>query len=87
MRAYLFTTQEAALHVFQCRWEAGAEAKSYVAHDSARVNLVRAIWAGRGNHGQKVLEFVITGPADGAQAKAALVRQLEQIIKVTSKPS
>jgi hypothetical protein len=53
-----------------------------VANDSARLNLIRGIWTGRGNKGQKVLEFVVSGFPDPGQAKAALVRRLQNLIKV-----
>ena len=82
MRAYLFTGQDGPLHVFQCRWEAGASREAYTAEDSARYNLVRAVWAGRGNRGQKVLEFIVKGIADPAEARAALVQQLEKVVRV-----
>ena len=68
--------------MFHCRWEAGAGQESYVTRDSARFNLVRAVSAGRGNHGQRVLEFVASGYDDPDRAKEALVRQLEKLIKV-----
>jgi hypothetical protein len=70
------------MYVFHCRWEAGVNADAYVAHDSARFNFVRAIWAGRGNKGQKVLEIIVSGYADSERAKAALLRQLQTMIKV-----
>jgi len=53
-----------------------------VDHESARYNLIRAIWAGRGDQGQRVLEFVISGIDDPEQAKQALARELEKLIKV-----
>jgi hypothetical protein len=56
--------------------------EAYVQHETTRFNLLRGIWAGRGNKGQKVLEIIISGCEDSEQAKAALVRQLEKLIKV-----
>jgi exosortase len=82
VRSYEFETAGDMLYVFHCRWEAGASANAYVAHESARFNLIRAIWAGRGNKGQKVLEVIISGCADARQAKAALARQLQTMIRV-----
>ena len=55
---------------------------TYVDHESARYNLIRAIWNGRGNKGQKVLEFVISGMDDPGQAKQALALELNKLIKV-----
>jgi exosortase len=82
MRCYVFQTAQGVAQVFQCRWDAGAQADSYVAHESARYNLIRAVWAGRGDQGQKVLEFVISGMDDPGRAEQALVRELDKLIKV-----
>jgi hypothetical protein len=82
IRSYVFQTGDGVVQVFHCRWEAGAGSDSYVTHDSARYNLIRAIWDGRGDQGQKVLEFVISGMDDPEQAKQALARELEKLIQV-----
>jgi exosortase len=82
VRSYVFETAGGPINVFHCRWEAGADESAYVQHESARFNLVRGIWAGRGNKGQTVLEIIITGVDDPAQARAALIRQLDKLIKV-----
>jgi exosortase/archaeosortase family protein len=82
IRSYMFQTEDGIIQVFHCRWEAGVGSDAYVEHESARYNLIRAIWAGRGNQGQKVLEFIISGMDDPEQAKQALARQLEKLIKV-----
>jgi exosortase/archaeosortase family protein len=82
IRSYEFRTEEGIIQVFHCRWEAGVGNDAYVAHESARYNLIRAIWAGRGNKGQKVLEVIITGMDDPEQAKQALARELDKLIKV-----
>ena len=38
----------------------GATPDSFVTQESARYNLIRAIWNGRGNQGQKIIEFIIS---------------------------
>lgn len=86
MRAYTFESAGGPIQVFQCHWEAGLAADSYTADESARFNLIRGIWAGRGNQGQKVLEIVITGCDDLDKAEQAVANRLEQIIKVEEKP-
>jgi hypothetical protein len=82
IRGYEFQTPEGVIQVFHCRWEVGAGADAYVAHESARYNLIRAIWAGRGNQGQKVLEVIISGMDDPERAKQALARELDKLIVV-----
>ena len=82
VNGYLFSSQAGPIQVFHCRWEAGVESDDYVAQESTRFNLVRAVWAGRGNLGQKVLEFAIFGIRDPDQAQKALARQLEKLIEV-----
>jgi len=82
IRCYEFQTAEGVIQVFHCRWEAGAGGEAYITHESARYNVVRAVWAGRGNKGQKVLEVIISGMADPEQAKQALARELDKLIEV-----
>ncbi len=82
MRAYTFDTAAGPLQVFQCHWEAGLGRESFTANESSRLNLIRGIWAGRGNQGQKVLEIVITGYTDPDLARQALMRELDNLIKV-----
>jgi exosortase/archaeosortase family protein len=82
MRHYVFETADGPLQVYQCHWEAGLDKNSYTAEESGRFNLIRGIWAGRGNQGQKVLEIIISGYDDPALAKQALLRELNQMIAV-----
>ena len=82
MRHYVFSSSSGPLQVYQCHWEAGLDQDSYTASESARFNLIRGVWAGRGNQGQKVLEIIITGYDDSELARQALVHQLDKLIKV-----
>jgi exosortase/archaeosortase family protein len=84
IRSYVFEANGEIMHVFHCRWESGVGKESYVEHESARFNLIRAVWAGRGNKGQKVMEFIISGmdAADTAKAKQALLHELDKLIQV-----
>jgi exosortase len=82
IRRYRFGPDGNSLHVYHCRWEAGATESSFVEQESTRLNLIRAIWNGRGNQGQKVIEFIISGTEDPEEAKAMLVRRLEELIQV-----
>jgi exosortase len=80
MRGYVFEGPNGKLQVFQCHCEPGV--KAAYAEESTRFNLIRGIWAGRGNLGQKVLEVIITGYDDPELARQALVRQLDKLIQV-----
>jgi exosortase len=80
-RSYVFTGQGETLHVFQCHWEPGISDGNY-AEESSRFNLVRGVWAGRGNKGQKVIEIIITGYKDSDAAREALVRELQKMVKI-----
>jgi len=82
MRSYVWGANGVPIYVFHCRWEAGLNENAYVTHESARFNLIRGIWAGRGNHGQKILEIFVSGCSDLDLAKAALARHLEKMIVV-----
>lgn len=82
IRSYVFADGDASMQVFHCRWEAGANQETYVRNESARMNLVRGIWAGRGNQGQKVFEFIISGINDPQRARLALISELEKMIAV-----
>ena len=80
-RSYVFTGQGGTFQVFQCHWEPGVKDETY-ANESSRFNLVRGIWAGRGNKGQKVIEIVTSGYKDSDAAREALERELQKMIKV-----
>jgi len=84
MRHYVFESPEGKLQVFQCHWEAGLGKDTFTAEESSRFNLIRGVWAGRGNQGQKVLEMVLIGNDNPELAKKALILQLEKIIRVAN---
>jgi hypothetical protein len=82
IRSYQFETSGEIIQVFHCRWEGGASQNAYVEHESARYNLLRSIWAGRANKGQKVLELVVSGINDPDTAKLALRKELDKLVEL-----
>jgi exosortase/archaeosortase family protein len=82
MRHYVFESPEGQLQVYQCHWEAGLGQEMFTAEESSRFNLIRGVWAGRGNQGQKVLEMVLIGNDNPEYARQALIAQLEKMIRV-----
>jgi exosortase len=81
VRSYVFSGPDGTYQVFQCHWEPGAEGASY-AHESSRFNLVRGVWAGRGNKGQKVIELIVGGYSDSKTAQEALGVELQKLIRI-----
>lgn len=82
VRHYVFDSSSGPLQVYQCHWEAGMGTDTFTADESSRFNLIRGVWAGRGNQGQKSLEIIISGYNDPKLAQEALVRQLSNLIVV-----
>lgn len=80
IRQYVFETHSAGLHVFHCRWEAGASVEESALHESGRFNLIRSVWTGRGNKGQKVFEVIMTGYETPEDARAVLLAQLQGLV-------
>lgn len=81
MRSYTFAGPDGTYRVFQCHWEPGADGAAYV-QESSRFNLIRGIWAGRGNKGQKVIEIVVTGYGDMQAAQQAVANELAKLIVI-----
>jgi len=82
VRSYVFANENSRVQVFHCRWEAGAGREAYVQNDSARYNLVRAVWTGRGDRGQKVFEIIISGLIDPQLAWQEMTNQLDRMVVV-----
>lgn len=84
MRSYRFDDHGAPLHVFYCYWDARSSYENASAAEeedwSAR-GRVRAALRGRRDLGAQMLELVVWGYEDDAQADAALQRQLTQLIE------
>lgn len=80
-----YTMEEAGRtsFVFYCLWEDRALEQVFQKMDlSDYGNRLSPVLEGRRNVGQRSLEVIVSGYADFDQAKAALVRQLQTMIKV-----
>ena len=85
IRHYVFDSSDGKLQVYQCRWDADERMNNYTADESSRFNLIRGVWAGRGDKGQKVIEVIISGCANAQQGRQALQRELPRLITLKKK--
>ena len=81
-RSYVFERDGDSTHLYYCRWEDRPSKEMNVGGDAIRVALVRSVWTGRGNGGQRVLEVAIRGIADQNEADAAFTRELQKLIRI-----
>ena len=81
--AYIFSIREREMYVFYCLWE---DQPSDDAPQSTRVRLtaagrLEAVWKGRRNLGQQVLEVAVAGAKDAGEAEAETLRLLRGVIR------
>lgn len=81
--AYIFGIRDRPFYVFYCLWEDGPADE---APQSTRVRMttasrLAAVWKGRRNLGQQVLEVAVAGPRDAAEAEAEVTRMLAGVIR------
>ena len=83
VRSYRFDDHGVPLHVFYCYWDARASyenARAAAKEDWTPRGRVRAAVRGRRELGAQMLEVVVWGYEDYAEAQAALRKQLTQIV-------
>jgi hypothetical protein len=83
VRSYRFDDHGVPLHVFYCYWDARASyenARAAAEEDWTPRGRVRAAVRGRRELGAQMLEVVVWGYEDYAEAQAALRKQLTQIV-------
>ena len=86
--SYIFTSQDRTLYVFFCLAE-DRQPQDGPASTRQRMTQARrldAVWAGRRNRGQQVLEIVLAGPADSAEAHADISQMLAQALRPAAAP-
>jgi exosortase len=86
VRSYRFDDHGEPLHVFYCYWDARASYENTTAaveEDWSALGRLRAAWRGRREVGAQMLEVVVWGYQQDAEADQALQQQLAQIIRRT----
>jgi exosortase len=84
VRYYRFDDRGVPLHVLYCYWDARSSYESVAAaneEDWTAAGRIRAALRGRREVGAQMLELVVWGYQDDAEAKAALARELERIVR------
>jgi exosortase len=84
IRSYRFDDHGAPLHVFYCYWDARSSYENAAAaeqEDWSPRGRIRTALQGRREIGAQMLEVIVNGYADDAEAKAALERELAQLIR------
>ena len=83
VRSYRFDSRGTPLHVFYCYWDARSSYESTKAaneEDWTAQGRIRAALRGRREIGAQMLELVVWGYENDAEARAALQHQLGQIV-------
>jgi exosortase len=82
--AYVFEYNQRPLHVFYCLWEDRARdgGNPKIGDAITYATRLRAVRGGVRNTGQQVLEIAVLGYDSESQAETALVRQLEEMIRL-----
>lgn len=80
-RTYVVEESGRPVHVFYCLWEDRAEGQSFKTERLTYGNRLAPVRAGRRNLGQRSLEVAVRGYEDPRNAEAAVVRQLERLVR------
>ena len=77
-------TTGAPPHIYYCYWDARSSSPSEAsatAEDWTARGRLQAAWRGQRELGARMFELAVWGHEDDAQAKAALQRELEKIVR------
>src|SRR6202040_3282752 len=86
VRSYRFDDRGVPLHVFYCYWDARSSYENVAAAESEDWSVrgrVRAALQGRREIGAQMLEVVVWGYQDDAEASEALARELGRVIRTS----
>jgi exosortase len=81
-RSYLLEDPGDAGYVFYCLWEDRAQEQVFETTTLTYGNRLNPVLQGRRNVGQRSIEIVVHGIGDLPTAEAALVRELERVVKL-----
>jgi hypothetical protein len=84
IRFYRFDDRGSPLHVFYCYWDARSSYENVaaaVAEDWSPRGRIRAALQGRREIGAQILEIIVWGYQDDAEATDALARELAQLVR------
>lgn len=78
---YVFRRGGEATHVFYCLWDDRRQGEPYM-HQSGGVweNRLKAVWQGRGNSGQRVLELALWGVPEASEAETKFISAVERLV-------
>ena len=84
IRSYRFDDNGRTLHVFYCYWDNRSSyetVEAAIAEDWTPKGRLRTAWMGRRERGARMLELAVWGYETETEAREALQKQLEQIIR------
>jgi exosortase/archaeosortase family protein len=84
IRSYRFDDNGRTLHVFYCYWDNRTSyetVEAAIAEDWTPKGRLRTAWLGRRERGARMLELAVWGYETETEAREALQKQLEQIIR------
>jgi exosortase/archaeosortase family protein len=88
VRQYVFEMRGQTLHVFYCNWEDRVlPADRLLSSDGSHGSRLQAVWLGRRNLGQRVLEVMIRGPGSPQQAAEILASGLAPLLREEQSPA
>jgi exosortase len=83
--SFRFESQGASLYVFYSAWEDGVDANAPINLREDSTARVQAALAGARGVGQRMLEFIVSGVANEAEATALLQRQIGSLVQADGK--
>ena len=81
-RDYVFEDRGRPLRVFYCVWEDGTRGSAPANMRENSTARLRAALTGNRTIGQRVFELAVWGIADEAEARAALLQQIQKLVRI-----